>query len=119
MEINAKIAMATELLLVAVANDPKGKAGVAAKLGKGCGRSYLSRILSPNDPATLPEHIADRIISQYHVIPCCPATKREQPRAECHRLASSKAPMHNPMAMQVWKTCQTCPHKPAREGESK
>lgn len=108
--------LAMRLLVAAVAAaGPEGKAAVSRRLGKGFGRSLLSRVLSPNDSLQISEKLAARVIDVYHVIPACPATGGEQPRSECHRLARGKAPMHNPMAMRIWKTCQTCAHKPTGE----
>lgn len=105
------IALATRLLQEAIeAAGKKGKAAVAARLGYG--RSLLSRVLSPNDKLEMSPALAQRVIDRFHVIPQCPATNLEQPRSECLRLSSGKAPTHNPLAMRIWKTCQTCPHKP-------
>lgn len=116
MESNARRDLALRLLTEAVAAaGTKGKAAVAVRLGKG--RSLLSRVLSPNDPLEMSEKLADRVIDTYHVIPVCPATGKEQPRAECFRFAQGKAPMHNPMAMQTWKKCQSCPHSPKSKQE--
>lgn len=111
--------LAMRLLTDAVAADPKGKAGVSSRLGAGCGRSLLSRVISPSDPLEISEKLAKRVIDIFHVIPVCPATGAQQPRSECHRLSAAKAPTHNPGAMRVWKTCQTCQHKPAIEGDAK
>lgn len=108
--------LATRLLREAVkAAGKKGKAAVAARLGYG--RALISRVLSPNDELEISEALARRVIDVYHVIPQCPATGTEQQRSECSRLSQGKAPMHNPMAMRIWKTCQNCQHKP--EGDRK
>ncbi|WP_374342642.1 hypothetical protein [Azonexus sp.] len=88
----------------------KGKAAVAARLGYG--RSLVSRVMSPNDSLQMSDDLARRVIDRYHVIPECPATQQEQPRSECLRLSSGPAPTHNPLAMRIWRNCQTCPHKP-------
>lgn len=118
MDINAKLTLARQLLTEAVSDAGKrGKSAVAARLGYG--RSMISRVLSPNDPLEISAALADRIIDRYHVIPTCPATNQSQPRLECLRLNSAKAPMHNPLAMRIWKECQTCPHKPIKKGTSK
>lgn len=118
MDINDKLALARQLLIEAVADaGKKGKAAVAARLGYG--RSMISRVLSPNDPLEISAALADRVIDRYHVIPVCPATNQPQPRLECLRLNAAKAPMHNPLAMRIWKECQTCPNKPIKEGTSK
>ncbi|MBN8462655.1 MAG: hypothetical protein J0M01_07555 [Dechloromonas sp.] len=106
--------LALRLLVAAVAADKKGKAGVAARLGAGCSRSLLARVLSPNDEAGMSDKLARRVIDAYHVIRACPATDGEMPISECRRIALGHAPTHNPLAMRIWKTCQTCPHKPAK-----
>lgn len=106
--------LAMQLLQQAVAADPKGKAGVARRLGPRCSRSLLARVLSPNDQLGLSDDLAQRILDVLHVVRRCPATGGEQPISECHRLAGGRAPTHNPMAMQIWKTCQTCPYQPAK-----
>lgn len=105
-------AMAQQLLERAVASHKDGKAGVSRRLGPGCGRSLISRVLSSNDPTEISEKMARRVIECFHVIPHCPAIDGEQPLSECARIALGKAPTHNPQAMRIWKTCQTCPHKP-------
>ncbi len=103
--------LALQLLAAAVsAAGKKGKSAVAIRLGYG--RALISRVLSPNDPLEMSDKLADRIIDRLHIIPACPATDQQQPRSECIRIAGSAAPMHNPLAMRIWKVCQTCPHKP-------
>lgn len=116
MACNADFELAMTLLRTAVATDGKGKAGVGRRLGHGFGRCLISRVLSPNDALGMSEELARRVIDVYHVISKCPATGREQARSECHRLANAKAPTHNPGSMQIWKTCQSCAHKPIKEG---
>lgn len=119
MELNATPAatdretrrtLALRLLTEACAAHKKGKAGVAIRLG--VSRTLLARVLSPNDKAGLSEKLAKTIIDRLYVIPECPATGHPQPRSECNRLACNAAPTHNPLAMRIWKVCQTCPHKP-------
>ena len=108
-----KNALAMRLLTEAVAQHKKGKAGVAVRLG--CCRTLLSRVMSTNDKTTLSDALAQKIIHIYHMSPECPITLEAVPRSECERLTSGPAPMHNPFAMQRWKECQRCPHKPVKE----
>ena len=114
MESNAlqqRRELALQLLTAAVAAaGTKGKAAVAIQLGYS--RPLISRVLSPNAPLELSDKLADRIIDRFHVIPECPATLQKQPRSECLRLSRGAAPMHNPLSMRIWRTCQTCPNKP-------
>lgn len=110
--------LARHLLVAAVAADKKGKAGVAARLGEGCSRPLLARVLSPNDGCAMSDKLAARVLDVYHVVRVCPATGGEMPVSECQRLAGGPAPTHHPQAMRTWKACQTCPFKPVR-GEVK
>lgn len=104
--------LALQLLVAAVGADPKGKAGVAARLG--CSRPLLARVLSPNDGCVMSDKLAARVLDVYHVIRACPATGGQMPISECRRLTGGPAPTHNPQAMRIWKACQTCPHKPTQ-----
>lgn len=112
--VDREIAM--DLLVAAIAADPHGKSGVARRLG--CSRPLLARVLSPADACGLSDKLAKRVIDVFHVIRQCPAIGGEQPVNECRRLSTGRAPTHNPQAMRIWKTCQTCPFKPAPEEQS-
>ena len=58
-----------------------------------------------------------RVIDRLHVVAQCPATGLEQPRSECKRIGCGPAPTQNPLAMRIWKLCQTCPHNPDAKDE--
>ena len=90
---------------------PRGKAGVAARLG--VSRAYVSRAMSEGTGAyaKVPQRFIARVIDRFHVVDFCPATWQPQPRHECNK-ANRPAPTHNPLAMRIWRCCQTCPHKP-------
>lgn len=104
------------LLEEACSDHPKGKAGVAKRLG--VSRSYVSRALATGRSAAgfpkgvRPQFIG-RVMDCLHVIEC-PATYQKQPRGTC-RKANEPAPTHNPLAMRIWRECQSCPNKPSRE----
>jgi hypothetical protein len=114
---------ALRLLIDAVAADPRGKAGVAARLN--VSRPLLARVLSPRDTAGLSQKLAEAVIDHYDVIAVCPGTGEAQPRRECWRLAALAAPTHHPLAMRVWRACQRCPyqvsinHRPSGPGKEK
>ena len=113
MESNAKPLWMSLLKTAVTAAGKAGKQRVADRLG--FSRPYVSRVMNPDGKSGIPnppQSFIDRVIDRYHVVSECPATQREQPRIECRRLALGAAPMHNPLAMRIWKTCQTCPHKP-------
>lgn len=98
------------LLRTAVADaDPGGITRVAVRLG--VSRTYVSQVLNNLRP-TVPQQFISRVIDRLHVVAECPATLQPQPRAECQRLSRAAAPTHNPLAMRIWKICQTCPHRP-------
>lgn len=101
------------LLRQAVADHGRGGVThVAARLG--VTRSYVSQVLNGLRPADVPQQFIARVIDRLHVVTECPATLQAQARSECVRLALGDAPTHNPLAMRVWKTCQSCPHKPEK-----
>ena len=103
------------LLDSAVSSNPKGKAGVAARLG--VSRVYVSRVMSvgasafKQPPAAFIERVIDRLFS----VSECPVTFQPRPRSECLRVGGGSAPTHNPIAMHHWSKCQSCPHKPGKE----
>lgn len=103
------------LLSTEVASDPKGKAGVAIRLG--VSRAYVSRALSEGTSSftKVPDKFITRVIDRLHVIAKCPAILQPMPRSECKRLSSRAAPTHNPRSMGIWIECQRCPHKPGKE----
>ena len=111
MSVNRQLAM--QLLTQAVQESPKGKAGVAVRLGYG--RSMISRVLSPNDKCEMTDELAQRIIDRFHVVPECPACPgQSMPRVECIRLCTGSAPTHNPLAMRIWRVGLTCEHNPKK-----
>ena len=61
----------------------------------------------------MPQEFIDRVLGRFHRV-VCPATYQEQPRTECNK-ANGSAPIHNPLAMRIWRECQQCPNKPAQE----
>jgi len=48
----------------------------------------------------------------------CPAMGQVIAKAKCSDFCARKAPTHNPVAMQHWRTCQHCQHNPKRKRES-
>lgn len=103
------------LLVREVGNNKRGKAGVADELG--VSRAYVSRAMSDGKAAfeDIPQALIDRVIARYHVIAECPITNATRPRSDCQRIGNGPAPTHNPLAMQTWRTCQNCAHKPPKE----
>lgn len=93
-----------------IALHPRGKAGVAERMG--VKRSYVSRAMSTGASAyaEVPDAFIRRVMDLESDVDC-PATGDRRPRADC-RKANEAAPTHNPQAMRVWRECQRCPLKP-------
>jgi hypothetical protein len=98
------------ILQLEIARDPRGKAGVAQRMG--VSRAYLSRATSCGSSAykTVPRQFIARVRDLADTLHC-PVQNTPIPRAECHK-ACGPAPTHNPNAMSIWRECQRCPHKP-------
>jgi hypothetical protein len=93
-----------------IALHPRGKAGVADRMGV-C-RSYVSRAMSAGSSAyaDVPADFIKRVLDLESDVDC-PAIGARAPRSEC-RKANQAAPTHNPQAMRIWRECQRCPLKP-------
>lgn len=103
-----------DVLAKAVAEHPKGKAGVAVRLG--VSRSYVSRVMSEGSSAyAAPDGFIRKVINRLYVVALCPHTGEPQPISECRAIANAPAPTHNPNRMALWKSCQRCPNKPTKE----
>jgi len=89
---------------------PRGKAGVAERLS--VSRSYVSRALSEGASAyaRVPQTFIRRVLDLESDVDC-PAAGGRVARAEC-RKALLPAPTHNPLAMRIWRACQSCAIKP-------
>lgn len=105
------------LLTAEVAHHPRGRAGVAERLG--VSRAYVSRALNAgaggSGYAQVPKKFITRVLDRLVVVAQCPATGLDQPRTECRRIACNPAPTHNPLAMRIWIECQRCPYHPGKE----
>lgn len=91
---------------------PKGKVRVAARLG--VSRSYVSRVMNQDGKSAMkrvPQEFIDRVIARFHVTTCPQRGDLEVPYSDCTK-ANQPAPTHNPLAVMLWRKCQTCPNKP-------
>lgn len=98
------------LLEVAVAANPRGKAGVADEIGYS--RTAVSLYLSGEYRS--PKKLEAAVISRYdrrH----CPHTGEDTGPDICRRRALSPKPYGGNARERQWQACQSCPHKPAKE----
>lgn len=108
------------ILLREVKEDPRKKAGVADRMG--IKRAYVSRAVatlegrSSGFPRGVPQSFISRVLDLEADVDC-PAQAVRVARAEC-RKALAPAPTHNPLAMRIWRECQTCAIKPRQEAKS-
>ncbi|MEN9357146.1 MAG: hypothetical protein RL695_1317 [Pseudomonadota bacterium] len=104
------------LLEAACARHPRGRAGVADRLG--VSRAYVSRALATaaggksGIGSGVGEKFQRRVIDRLCEVRECPATLQAQPVSECRRIAKPAAPTHNPLLMRIWGVCQTCIYRP-------
>ncbi len=98
------------LLAEAIATDPRGRAGVADRLG--LSRSAVSQVMSDTYPARV-DKIAQTVLDHLDK-PDCPLVGRIIERALCRRTALIPGPRGGD-ARARWLTCQTCPSKPLHE----
>lgn len=59
------------------------------------------------------DRVAAAVAARYETV-ACPHQGKTIPLHECHDTASGKAPTHNPIKMQQWRACQTCPKRPTK-----
>lgn len=100
-----------ELLKAQVA--AKGVVVVAKELGYR-NHTGVSLALKSRYPGRT-DALARNVLATYHTVEC-PHTGQTQHRSRCAEIVSRTAPTHNPLAMQHWRACQRCPHKPDPEG---
>ncbi len=98
------------VLETAVEADPRGMQGVADRLGRGCGRTALSLILSGSYPAQ-PGKGARRVLEVYDRYRC-PYLGADVQASFCAETASGPVPTWDPAALDLRRCCQTCPHQP-------
>jgi hypothetical protein len=100
-----------QVLVEAVEADPRGRAGVAERLGKRCGRSALSLVLSGEYPAE-PGAVARRVLEVYDRVDC-PYFGTQVKVGFCQSASAGPVPIWDPAALELRRCCQTCEHRPA------
>ena len=57
-----------------------------------------------------PDRLRDKVLARYTAVHC-PFAGKTIPLHVCRETANGKAPTHNPIKMQQWRACQSCPKK--------
>jgi len=111
------------LLVEAVGNHPRGRQGVADRLGAGFSRPMISLVMSGKyaNPGT----VARRVMEVFDRN-ACPYLGMEIDTDQCIEVNSGPVPTWDPAALDQRRCCQTCPHAPTKaplggnpKGESK
>lgn len=82
---------------------------VAGRLG--ISRTAVSLCLSGKYGAKT-DRVAAKVLDILGESVDCPAQGAVIAKRHCRDLSTRKAPTHNPVAMQHWRTCQRCAHNP-------
>ncbi|SED09101.1 hypothetical protein [Pseudomonas anguilliseptica] len=77
----------------------------------GISRSAVSLVLANKYPSPSTAAIERRVMDALGRIDCV-ALGEVITAEQCQSYRERKAPTHNPMAMQHWRTCQNCPNNP-------
>lgn len=105
------------ILRAAVKADPRGRQGVADRLGKGCGRAALSLVISGRYPAK-PDRIARRVLEIFDRY-LCPYHGADVQAAYCIEINGAPVPTWDPAALDLRRRCQTCEHRPGATAPAK
>lgn len=101
------------LLALAVADHPRGKAGVADKLsasGVQVSRPQISLVMNGAYKAST-RHLAAKVLATFdrHA---CPYLGTEIATDHCREVNSGPTPTWDPAALDMRRACQICPHAP-------
>ncbi|MDP1681045.1 MAG: hypothetical protein Q8L39_04645 [Burkholderiales bacterium] len=97
-----------DLLNKAVAEHPRGRAGVAEALD--VSRTTISLVLDDKYPAKT-DKIEAKVMDMYARVPC-PHLNETISINACRAHALRAAPTNSPREMRHWRACQTCACKP-------
>ncbi|UXZ55801.1 hypothetical protein LOS15_07220 [Halomonas sp. 7T] len=80
----------------------------------GVSRSAVSLALANRYPSPSTSSIEKKVLEALDGLQC-PAQQRIISVEQCRDYRARPAPTHNPMAMRLWRHCQSCPHNPDRQ----
>ena len=104
-----------DLLAKAIADNPRGRAGVAEQLG--ISRAAVSTLHSGKYPSSNTGHMEALILARLgrrH----CPYLDIDVTHEVCAEWSLSPMPTSAPYALEHWRTCRECPHRVVAQPDS-
>lgn len=90
-----------------------GRTSIGAVAGRvGYSRTAISQVMAGKYPGK-PERIAAAVLTALEPVLTvdCPHLGTAIEFHVCDQLAGQRAPTHNPVKMQHWRTCRQCPNR--------
>ncbi|MCV2359660.1 hypothetical protein LNV08_11835 [Paucibacter sp. TC2R-5] len=94
----------------AIATDPRGKAGVAERMGGACTRAYVSRVANGDLTARPPAKFIQRV-ELYLMRVECPYLGASITPTECATYAARSYAQVSHFEVAHWRACRNCPMK--------
>ena|SRR5690554_4496177 len=94
-----------------LANEVESSNRTKAAARIGISRTAVSLLLANNYSSPSTNGMERRILAALDGI-SCPAHNEMISTEQCRAYRERPAPTHNPMAMRVWRVCQSCVHNP-------
>lgn len=91
----------------------KTRAWIASEVGYGA--SHIRRYLLGHYTGCAMKKLEDAIVKRFDRR-ICPHDGQEKQPVQCQRVAFRTRPYGFPDAETLWLACQTCPHKPTKQG---
>lgn len=88
----------------------KAKTAQAVAVELGYSKTALSLIMNGKYVGKT-DRVRDAVMNRYAFVEC-PHRVQTIAMYDCISLAHSPAPTHNPIKMQQWRACQSCPKRP-------
>lgn len=76
-------------------------------------KTTLSLIINGKYGDKTTDRVRDKVLTTYAQVHC-PYQNQMLAMGDCVALATVAAPTHNPLKMQQWRACQSCPKRPNR-----
>jgi len=99
--------------VILLANEVESSNRTKAAERIGISRTAVSLLLANRYSSPSTAGMERRILAALGGI-YCPAHNEMISTEQCRAYRDRPAPTHNPMAMRVWRVCQSCEHNPKR-----